>query len=209
MDMKTITINKLIEIAEPGDLLLTSNPDGLGTVIRWFQELEGDEAIYTHVAIMPQKYVMERKKMLIEANKVLDYRPIAQYIGKRILLIRHKDMTPETYRKGYKEIKDNLGQKYPYWRLLLHAIDNFSNYFLRLFHVKPLVHVARLVKIDYPVCSEWAAQFLLEADLDLTRNILPEMNIKEWGGINPDHFDDWSQMYPMLWERVFEGRLLK
>jgi hypothetical protein len=239
--MQEIEVTQLIKKAEAGDVLLTANPEGLGTVIKWFQELRGDPAVYTHAALIAKLslyhyigdkyyvldanktvyyngdkyYVLDANKTVdyngdkyyvLEANKTLDYKPINQYFGKRICLLRNKNMTVEKYAKGFRELFNNLGQKYPYYRLLLQGIDNLCNRLLRVFHVKPLIHVAKLIKFDHPVCSEWVAQFFIEGEVPLEQSAKKGEKIS-WGGVDPDDFDDWRQKYPEIWETIFEGIL--
>lgn len=197
--MKEISIEQLKGIAKAGDILLTSNPQGIGTVIRWFQELQGDPAFYTHTAIIPDSFFITG--YILDANGTLDYKTIKKYKNKPICVIRNREMTPELYIKGFiNGLSDNIGQRYPYYRLILHAIDNIGNCLLRKFHVKPKIHTAKLINFDNPVCSEWAAQFFVASGISSFKY--------DWEGINPDDFDDCRQKYPEDWETIFEGLLI-
>jgi len=40
------------------------------------------------------------------------------YKGHKVLIGRHKDMTPEKAKKGYDAVKWRLGKRYPWWRII-------------------------------------------------------------------------------------------
>ena len=193
-----MNISELLQNVKRGDVLLTSNPDGLGNVITWFQNLQGDPSIYTHAALFPYDALPK----IYEANGTLDIKNITQYIGYKICIIRHKFMTDEAYRKGFREIKDNVGQIYPWHRLLLIGLDNGFNWLFKKLRFKFRSKIARIISRDRPVCSEWVVQFFNSAYIKMGF-----VNGECWQGKSPDDIDDARIAHPELWETVYEGHL--
>lgn len=198
--MNEITIRELIKIVAPGDVLMTSNPDGLGKYIIMAQEMAGDPAKYTHIAMFGLPYEI-MQGMIYEANKTLDIHQLDQYIGAPICVIRHAEMTLSKYKIGFAEIEDNLGEKYPYHRLAFHFIDSCCNWLLRNLGFKYRTSIAGKIHLDFHLCSEWIAGHYKKAGL----KIFPKFD--KTGGVTPDDFDDARRMYPELWKTIYEGKL--
>jgi hypothetical protein len=194
--MNTVSIDEIVQTAKPGDCIMTSNPDGLGWLIKKFQELHGDPAFYTHIAIVTVETNLRHEPFILEAYKTLDFRPLRHYIGKPVCLLSHRDMTPTLYLKGFEEIRKDIGRKYPYRRLILYSIDTLCNRFLNMFHVKPKVFLSQWIKFSAQ-CAEWYAKLLVGAGL-----------MEEWGGVDPDWFDDARQAHPDVWITKLEGILV-
>ncbi|RLI49285.1 MAG: hypothetical protein DRP09_20800 [Candidatus Thorarchaeota archaeon] len=57
----------------------------------------------------------------------------------------------------------------------------------------------KFMPLDWPVCSEYATQFLLAAGLETG------FNKQGWRGINPDDFDDVRKRRPDLYTTILEG----
>lgn len=192
--MNKIPFFELQNKLKAGDILLTKNPDGLGTVIKWFQELEGDEAIYTHAAL-----VSDEPSVIYEANAMLDESDLKDYLNTRICVIRHEKMTDRRYKFGFKcSIQPYLDKKYPYHRLVLHAFDNGFNWLFRQFGIKWKMKTAKWFPITAPVCSEWVDMFFCDVKL-----------LKTWRGHNPDHIHDRALKDPKKWKIIAEGVLVK
>lgn len=234
--MNEIKLSDLLQLARPGDIGLSENPDGLGKGIKWFQEMAGDEAQYTHAFIFKSPHYsskpelrfprnqsgtrvkrntliklseMSRHKIpmidigIYEAYKQITCNPLFDYLDKNILVMRHKKMSDRKYKKGVKEIEDNLGQTYPYHRLILHAVDSGINWVLKKLNIKWKCKSAYWLSTDWPVCSELATQFLLEAGVKTKL-----AGGEKWQGVQPDDLHDAALKYSKYWKIIFEGKLI-
>lgn len=215
--MKEIKLSDLLQLARPGDIGLSENPDGIGKTIKRFQELQGDEAKYTHAFIFSDPKITIRHDeypslpleinkaslYIYEAYKQITSNPLSDYFDKNILVMRHRKMDAKKYLKGVKEIEDNLGDVYPYHRLMLHAVDSGINWLLKKLNIKSRAKFAEWLSTDWPVCSELAAQFLLEAGVKTKL-----AGGEKWQGVQPDDLHDAALRYPATWEIVFEGKLI-
>ena len=107
-------------------------------------------------------------------------------------------MTEDKYLEAYKNvIKPHLGDIYPYHRLLLHAVDNLCNWVLRNLGLQYRLKLAKLIKYDRPVCSEWA--YMVYYFLRLVKGYL---------GIDPDKIHDNALADPETWQIIYEGNLI-
>lgn len=202
----TITIDELLKITKAGDIGLTENPDGIGKIIKWVQELEGDEAIYTHALIFGQMTFYPtnpHNALIFEANGKIAMQPLSQYSNKNVCIIRHKQMTKRAYLKGVKEIHNNLGMRYPYYRLTLMCFDTIFNSLLRKIKIKPFCKLSKIIHFDRPVCSELAAQFLIKSGV---KTYFTKGEI--WTNINPDDIHDAALNNQNTYEIIFEGKLI-
>ena len=200
-----IDIKKLLEILHPGDIGLTANPQHLGKIIKWFQELEGgDEAIFTHAFIIGNITINSEENLIYESiNKIGTY-PLSKYINKHICIIRHNGMCYDKFLKGMEEVYDNLGMGYPYYRLLLIAIDTLTNHFLKKIRIFPKISskFSSIVHFDRPVCSELVAQFFLKSGLKTYFD-----KGEKWTNINPDDIHDAALKHKDKYTIIFDGIL--
>jgi hypothetical protein len=204
-DYTLITVESVMKQCQPGDLVLTANPSGrLGKLIRFGERIEqGDESVYGHAAIMAKHMgiAYEVDGYLFESVKTISRNPITNYKGQKICIFRHKQMTDKKFFLGREEILDNIGQVYPFHRLAFHGVGMLYSWFLRTVFrkKKPWLKPGKLGVLDWPVCSELAAQFLCAAGLETG------FAVKGWRGVNPDHLDDARQTRTDLYETVIEG----
>lgn len=194
LKMNEITIPQLIKLVQPGDVLETSGTGTLGKMIRLAQQLEGDHAKYTHIALFGQQETIN-KWLIYEAYKTLDLHELKQYVGTDICVMRNVDMSPMRLKNRFFEIQNNLGSIYPYHRLFFHLTDSCFNWAFRKLDLNCRMKIAKWIAFDYPVCSEWVAQIF-------------EEDFKHWAGVTPDDFDDKRLRSPYRWKTIFEGRLI-
>ena len=209
MDEK-ISINKLITMIQPGDFGLTTNPGGkhgvLGKAIRWATYIEeGDGVEYGHGIVFAKQqgpdYTADgsiyESVMKIEKNHIRDY------VGSKICIFRHVDMTEKAFFEGREEILDNIGMIYPFHRLPAIMIDMVIAYTFRKFfkttYRKRLIH---LFPMDWPVCTELMAQFIFKSGLETG------LKFNTWKGTTPDHWDDTRKNRFDLYQSVEEGVLI-
>jgi hypothetical protein len=198
----------IIKNCMPGDILLTCNSAGIGKLINFGQGIEDGnrKSKYGHVAIFamePTSHYHIVDGTVFESVKRISQNPIANYHGQDICVMRHVGMNVGKYFKGREEILDNIGQVYPAHRLVFHGLDMINAWFKRkVFRRKaPLkFRYMRLMPLDWPVCSELAAQFIHTAGLKGGW----EERKQGWRGVNPDDFDD-ARTETKLWETILEG----
>lgn len=163
----------------PGDIFCSANPMWLGKAIMFVTKIHASDnkAEYSHSGIIldDQGTTFEalwtnRKQNLFEAYK-----------GKKVLIGRHKDMTPERALAGWARVKHHEGQAYAGHRLFLFFIPFLAKY----------------LNLGLGVCSELTAKFIVGS------GIYPEFY---WKGKNPDHIADMIVKWKD-WEIVFEGEL--
>ena len=185
-----------------GSILLTQNPAGLGKLINFGQRIsEGDKSEFGHVAILSDK-----PGIIYESVSTIRESKIKKYAGNKICIMRHKNMNIAAYENGMLEVKDNLGQLYPAHRLLVHGLDMLGSWFVRAItfnRYKPQIGIRKLMPLDWPVCSELGAQFMISSGLD------SGLLSSGWRGVNPDNFDDARQNRPDLWETRYCGVLIE
>lgn len=203
--MNTITFDEFIKLLKIGDIGLTENPNGLGKIIKWFQELEGDDATFTHAFLVGDMTLTPTNgdALIYESNKTINLKPISQYFNKHICIIRHKKMTKKAYKTGIVEVLDNISMIYPWYRLGLIAIDTLINWFLIKIKLKPLSKLSCLINFDRPICSELVAQFLLKARL---KTLFKKGEC--WTNINPDDIHDAALSNPKTYEIIFDGKII-
>ncbi len=197
--------NDIIEKCKPGDILLTANPASLGKLINFGQGLEDAgkrKSKYGHVAIFA-----EYDAMIFESVMKISKNSINNYHEQDVCIIRHNAMTVEKFYQGRKEILDNLGQIYPFHRLIFHGLDMFNSWIKRVIFKRKKALKFRYMKfmpLDWPVCSELAAQFLHKAGLEGGW----EDRKKGWRGVNPDDFDDARFQSPTYWTTILEDQYI-
>jgi hypothetical protein len=163
----------------PGDMFVVQNHNILGKLI---QEVEDhilkDPGIYTHGG-----FVTSPDGTILESKLHYQYGKLSHYVGRKMLLVRHKEMTPERYAKGFDYVRCDIGKLYPVWRLPLYILG-IEKYFHK----------------GAGVCSEQCGKFLDGAGFN------PEHIVY---GVSPD---DLAQMWKKTvaegrMEIIFEGRL--
>ena len=207
------TLEEYLARANPGDILLTANPAGIGKLINFGQGLEdaGErKSRYGHVAIVAQvegEYkTWKTDGSIYESVLTISRNNIRKYDGKVCCILRHTSMGPKRYYNGLKEVVDNLGQPYPAHRIVLHGLDMLNSWIKRVVfrRSKPLqFRYMKLMPLDWPVCSELAAQFIHAAGL---KGGWEEYK-KGWRGVNPDDFYDAAVVNPKRWQMLLEGTL--
>jgi len=167
-----------------GDEFTTKNPMALGVAINVVQTVKAvdNDSDYTHAGIItgPDGTSIE-SLWTVKSQNI--YRA---YAGQRIMIVRNAHMSIPVFLAGYEKVKPNIGQWYPFPRLLLHMIG-----------------MAKWVHWGHVVCSELVAKF--EAGC---AEKLGEENhgfLRNWYGVNPDNLvDRWrdSKHYEVIFEGV-------
>lgn len=157
-----------------GDLFATSGGGFLARGIRmvqWFWSSD-NEATYNHVGI-----VLSANGRTLEARWHFDKYNLKDYIGYRVLIVRHRDMTKPRFVRGYNAVRSGIGCHYPVWRF-----------------VPFILHLAKFIPFG-KVCSEWTGAFMKGAGFS---NIVY--------GLTPDDLADrWRIDKDM--DTIFEGVL--
>jgi hypothetical protein len=171
--------NKVNIELKPGDIFCTANPMWLGKAIVFVEKLHSsdNQAEYGHSGI-----IMAADGTTFEAlwtNKKQNL--FTAYNGKKILIGRHKRMTPEAFQKGWDVIKNREGEVYAGHRLFLFFIPFLAKY----------------INLGLGVCSELAGKFIAGSGI---------VSGFWWKGKNPDHIADMIHKWKD-WEVVFEGIL--
>ena len=153
----------MIPELKPGDIFCTVNPMALGTIIRFVQRFNSvdNSAIQSHAGI-----ILDSKGTTYEAVwAVREQNLFLEYIGKHVLVGRHRGMDQYRFELGLKRLKaDHNGGRYPLFRLpLLGLLPRLSKY----------IYWGR------PVCSELAFKFLYYCNL-----------LGYWKGVTPDYVAD-------------------
>lgn len=163
----------------PGMVFATSNPQGIGKPIRWFEKLYAKDrhAQYGHTGIIQDVAgsTFEALWTITESN-LFD-----RYKGSKVLIVQPKVTREEAVTMIDALKEEHLKQIYPAWRLLLHLVP-------------PL---ARRVsyKGKWVVCSELVAKYLF----------LIGIRHSSFAGTNPDNLvDEWRKWrdYEIVWEGV-------
>lgn len=162
---------------QPGDIFTTKNPQSLGRIIRNVQTFwsVSNSAEYSHAGI-----ILDSTGTTFEALWKIEKGNIQNYLGDNILIGRNLEMTEERFKKGYEYIKKYEGKSYPLHRLAFFLFPPIAKY----------IHF-----VDWGVCSELTAQFLMECGL-----------IDFWRGVFPDYLATMIQRW-QDWEIVYEGEL--
>jgi len=148
---------------QPGDIFLTRGESLLGRAIRTAEALWAPDgrAEYNHAGFFFCTCPGESIEAL--PNGITGRRWPEEFRGEKILIARHREMDPVRFWQGLGRIEMELGEPYPYHRLLLHLI-------------KPLAEINLL---DTYVCSEIVQTFLFFAGLTRDRR-----------GWNPDDLEE-------------------
>lgn len=201
--------NNILSQCLPGDILLTSNPAGIGKLINFGQGIEEAEkkSKYGHIAVFAKcpGTVWQTDGMIYESVTIISKNHLDKYDEKEVCIIRHSGMTEKKFYIGREEILDNIGQLYPAHRIIFHGLDMTNSWIKRVIFRRKAPLKFRYMKfmpLDWPVCSELAAQFIHKADLKGGW----ESHKKGWRGINPDDFDDARFDRPDLWTTILEGK---
>lgn len=164
---------------QKGDLFATRNPMALGRAINLLQRIwaHDDDSKFSHAGI-----IRDSAGTTFESNWHIESQNLFKaYGGKRVLIVRHKGMNSETYKKGWEAVKHLEGKLYPVWRLVFHIIPVFAKY-INIF--------------KKPVCSELNAWFLWAAGL----------RHQQYMGTNVDTLvDEWKNW--SSYEIIFNGLL--
>ena len=107
-------------ILRPGDIFFTENSWLFNWIINAYQKqmsIDG-KSKYGHAGtiLFPNGTTFEALSKYKKQNI------FKLYSGKKVLIGRHKDMTPEKARKGYAAVRWKLGKRYPWWRILMLGI---------------------------------------------------------------------------------------
>lgn len=171
--------NKVTDIQlQPGDVFASENPMALGSIINWVQRNTNRDgkSKYTHVGFI----INGKCNMTFEAlwtyrsQKLMD-----GYRGKDIVIFRHKDMTPERFKKGWKSVKHLAGKRYPWWRLPMFLIPG----------------LARISLLKMGVCSELWESFFFNTGLGDDKIF----------GVDPDDVVDACRS-DVNFTNIFEGK---
>ncbi|MBV6342819.1 hypothetical protein [Candidatus Magnetobacterium casense] len=100
-----------------------------------------------------------------------------EFMGEQILIARHEAMDEFRFWQGFGRVEMEIGEKYPFHRLLLHALG-------------PL---AEINIMDMNVCSEIVQMFCFFSGLTRDRR-----------GWNPDSCHEWLKQNRRI-DYVFEG----
>ena len=114
----------MIEV-QPGDLAVVQDNTILGPMVRWGERAFMDDAgVFDHGFI-----ITSTNGQIIESKLTFRYAQLSQYIGCKIFIVRHKEMTPERFAAGMAVITPDLGKLYPAWRLPLYilGLERFFN----------------------------------------------------------------------------------
>jgi len=166
-------------ILKPGDIFCVQSPMLFGKIIVFIEKINStdNEAKYGHSGI-----ILDSDGTTFEAlwtNKKQNL--FEKYAGYNILIGRHRDMTEETFQKGWDKVRHHEGQWYAGHRLLFFFVP----------------FVAKYLNLGLGVCSELTAKFLCHS------GVIEDLY---WKGKNPDHIADMIHKWKG-WEIVFEGGL--
>lgn len=158
-----------------GDLFAVRSSGFIGWAIRavqWFWSTD-NEAPYNHAGVITN----DQGGTLESQWKYGKYK-LDDYVGSRILIARHKDMTKVRFIAGYDAVKKFIGCYYPVPRLILH-----------------LSKLAKFIPLGIGTCGEMTGKFMKGAGF---KNIVY--------GLTPDDLaDHWRIDRDMI--TVFEGTL--
>jgi len=157
----------------PGDIFCTTDPRWIGPItnaVQAFWDPDG-KSKYSHSGI-----IYDENGVTSEALWTIRKNHLRKYIGKPVIIGRHKDMTGNLFWQAYRQIQSQEGTWYPFHRLFLHMLPPLAKY----------IHFTGI-----PVCSEWASKLLVKSNL-----------MEHWAGITPNYladmmimWDDWTVLY--------------
>ena len=150
---------------EKGMIFCSRNPMLLGRAINFVQKAwaKDDQSEYSHSGIIVKGGNIEdciSFEALWTNHQQNFYKA---YQGKKVLIGRHIEMTPERFQKGWNGIRKHEGKWYAGHRLPLFFIPFLAKY----------------ANFGLGVCSELTAKFLFKAEL-----------LDYWTGVNPDDVAD-------------------
>jgi hypothetical protein len=202
-DVPIITMDQIYSKVKPGDIGLTASPKStMGKLIQFGQRIdEGDESKYGHAFIFAKNpgTAFKIDGTIYESVLTLSKNHVSKYYGRPMCIIRHKHMSEDGFYLGREEILDNLGQIYPAHRIALHGVDMINSWICRkIFRSELKCKISRLAPLDWPVCSEYAAQFIKTANLETGWGDF-------WRGVNPDLIDNTRTERTDLYFTILEG----
>lgn len=161
----------------PGDIFLTQNPMMLGRLINYVQAFtsKDNNSQYSHAGVILNYSGITFEALWTNRRQNL----FKAYQGKRVLIARHKEMTPKRALAGWHGVKHHEGKIYAGHRLLFFLV------------CPPL---AKYFSLGMAVCSELAMKFICKAGL-----------FDCWRGFNPDDVHDmvahWAD-YTVIYEGI-------
>lgn len=158
-----------------GDLFASRSKGALSWAIRvvqWFWSTD-NEATYNHAGV-----VVNEQGKTVEAHWRINYYKLKDQLGNKVLIVRHKDMTPVRTALGLAVVAKDLGCLYPIWRLPLH-----------------LLKLSKFFAFGPGVCSELTGKFMAGAGF---KNIVY--------GLTPDDLADRWRIDKDV-DTIFEGTL--
>jgi len=168
----------MIEVL-PGDGFIVDTENLYSKIIkigqRWTDKNENCWGTHGGFIVSPNGATMEALWKVRNAH-------ITDYIGKRVLIFRHKDMTPEKFDYSFRKIfQEHWGQTYPFYR--------------PLYILSPVLCKAFTKKA---VCTELEAKFFWYLGM-----------MPHWRGVTPDNIADQVCFYSRhgLWQIIYDGVL--
>lgn len=165
---------------KPGDVFASQNPQGLGKAILMAERSKSadEKAEYGHTGI-----ILDASGRTLEAVWSIRMQNLfVNYAGTKVIIARWKSMDSAAFERGWNGVKNQVGRRYPYHRLLFH-----------------LLGVARWIRFENtPVCSELTSMFLIK-----TGAITLEGD-KPWGCTPDNLVDEWriSKFFDVIYEGI-------
>jgi hypothetical protein len=167
---------------QPGDIFLTTHEgSGLSKAIISAEKYvlsEDKDARYSHAA-----HFDEKEGLLLDTLWKVQHTPISEYSGHRCAIYRPV-CDPQNLNFALAESRKDLGQRYPWQRLILHLLKLADN-----------IHWNRLV------CSECEAKFL-----HLIFRMEGCFDFEHYYGVTPDWLDDYCRSSDRF-ETILDGEL--
>ena len=131
---------------QPGDIFCSQYPSELGKAIRWItgRRSADKNAEYSHVGII----IGEDGETFEAVSRIWRQNLFRDYAGVKVRIGRHRDMSKDAFEKGLESALAFEGNRYPYHRLLLHAL-----------RLAGTINTGR-----FPVCSELAMRHFIRQD---------------------------------------------
>jgi len=129
-----------------GDYFCVRNDSFLSKLIilqEWIKSLD-HEATYSHAGV-----IVDSNGTTMESLRKVAHYDLQTHKGCKIIIARHKEMTPENFQKGYNEILKYNGKVYPIFRLVFHLLG-----------IAKFLHTSGV-----PVCSELVVEHCYHAGL--------------------------------------------
>ncbi|MBN2397106.1 MAG: hypothetical protein JXI32_01895 [Deltaproteobacteria bacterium] len=172
---------------QPGDIFCSANPMCLGRAIVFVEKVHSsdNQAEYSHVGAITHGKMVDEQEILqwaekafregISLEEAVSYEALwtnkrrgfyEAYKGKKVLIGRHENMTPEAYVKGWGAVKNLEGKIYAGHRLALFLALPF---------------LAKYINLGLGVCSEIGGKLIAGSEI---------IEGFYWKGKNPDHIAD-------------------